>query len=155
MITISEILDAFQHQLLVDADFTAWCLANVGVAPLVQIGESAQSPLGEADAPAVILHPGEYNQGQEAAMFRLTIGVDWLCICEGRTEIDRGVTYTGVNVVDTFGQQIYLALQRVSDNIALSRVSYVLDPVLSYPLFSGGMDIEIDIPNVIGGSIGL
>jgi hypothetical protein len=158
MISIIQILQLFQTALTTDGTFLAWCNANLGAAPLVQVGEDAQDPVGAKDAPAVILVPGpDYPRGQGEETWLLSVGVDWIVKKEGVTTSGRSKTYAGLATVDQFGEEILAALKRAvaSSSVDLSRVGYSIDPILNYPYFEAGMDVEISIPNVIGASISL
>jgi hypothetical protein len=158
MISISQILQLCQTALVTDATFLTWCNTNLGAAPLVQIGEDAQDPVGGKDAPAVILVPGpDYPRGQEEESWRLAIGCDWIIKKEGVSVSGKAKAYLGLTTADAFGEQVLAALVRAvaSSAVSLSRVGYSLDPILNYPYFEAGMDIEIEIPNVIGTEINL
>ncbi len=153
MIKIRNILTTFRDLLLNSSELSNWCSTNYGAEPKIFVGMDKQNPPGKKDAPFVMIRPGAANEGQEVDNFGYKIQVDWALSDDSREENGRAIEYTGQYKLDEMGNLVWDALVAGMDNVTLSSSEYTLEPIEFFPLLVGGMDIDINVPNTIGGEI--
>lgn len=155
MITISDLLTAFQDRLLADTVLTAAFVTETGTEPTVIIGEDARNMPGPDDAPCIAITPGMSRGGQESGEYVYSVSVDWLISDDSVTEGFRSKTYTGLLKSDRLGEEIWRSLCDVSPHIALSDRTFAVAALEQFPLVIGMMDITINVPQLIGAEISL
>lgn len=153
MIKLTDLTSYFRDTLHDDATLNAWSTTNLSANPNILVGIDVKNSPGEKDVPIIAIHPISQKVGEEVNVFSYTILVQTAILKDERTVNGRKKEYTGITLIDEFSDQVWIALKKPANNIALSRQNFAIEKLENYPLFTADMIIEVDVPNLIGGSV--
>lgn len=153
MISVSNLIQTFRDALAADGALTSWCQAQFSEQQKIFVGIDEKNPPGQADCPLVILRPDPASEGLEAGTFVYRLLVDMGIMDETVDVTDNIVEYAGIYKLDHMAGLVWDALVNAQGNLVLGKREYTLEPVKFFPLMLAGLDIEISVPNVIGGEI--
>jgi len=127
-------------------DFKTTLVNDSSIGATIYVGEDARNPLGEDEVPFVVMLPGEYQRGQTANIFAPTIMVEFAI----KDSTISSNEFEGFYTADDTAENIFNALQNDS-SYPVFQISYSIDPVTQFPIFTGGLQVQIEQPNTIGG----
>jgi hypothetical protein len=155
MINVNDILELFATKLAASTALDAWCQTNFGKDLTIFLGVDVREPPGKAFAPFVVLQPGPAQEGDEVSMFSYQVTVDW-CIVQEETTVTGNVRrIKGLELCDDMGRLILDELRPASVNVTLSTWNYTVEQVEFFPMIMAGLDLTLNVPHLIGGSISL
>lgn len=153
MVRVNDILRLYRDRLNADAALEAWAQSNFGTSVSIFVGLDMGNPPGRGQCPLVILRPGTASEGQTVQDFRYRILVDFAVDAETLTESGKLHEYEGVYLVDDMRELVLQALNSASENVFLNQWEYTIEAVEFFPMIVAGFDLELIVPNVMGGTI--
>jgi hypothetical protein len=140
-----------------NAAFNAWCIENFGKQAKIFIGIDEGNPPRQEDCPFVAISCPQRMAGVEADTI-----VYQMIVTFGVTSEDVSIdtngdqTLIGLTLMSQMWEKLWLALVAgFSDNVFLSEEDTTLEGVITFPMFIGASQININIPNLIGAEITL
>lgn len=155
-ISLMDIVDKISATLAADAELTAWADEKYEKAVTILVGLDERNKPGPASCPLILIRPDRQGLGQSVAGMDHRVQIDWAVHDDTVTTTGSVTEYTGVRRVDEMGRLIWDALRGgISGHVAIDQAEYVLETVERFPLLLGGMDITINVPQLIGAEITL
>lgn len=155
-ISLMDIVDKISAVLAADAALIAWANEKYNKALTVLVGMDERNRPGPDACPLILIRPERQDLGQSIGESSHRIQIDWAVFDETVTTTGTVTEYTGVRRVDEMGRLIWDALRSgISNHVAMDQSEYVLETVEKFPLLIGGMDIAINVPQLIGAEITL
>lgn len=155
MINVNDILELFGTKIAASTAIDTWCQTTFGKDLTVFIGVDTREPPGKAHAPFVVLQPGPAQEGDEVSTFSYQVTVDWCLVDEGATVTGNVHRIDGLEKIDVLGRMILEELRPASANVTLSAWNYTVEQVEFFPMIMAGLDLTLNVPHLIGGSISL
>lgn len=155
MINTWDILELFAAKLAASTDLAEWCNTNLGKEPTIFLGIDLRDPPGRDSAPFIVLQPAPAQEGDEVSTFRYLVTVDWCLVEEGSTTTGNVRAMDGPKLAEAMGRLILDELRVASANVTLSSWTYTLEQVEFFPMIMAGLDLTLNVPHLIGGSISL
>lgn len=155
MINVNDILDLFSSKLAATAALDAWCQEKFGKDATIFVGVDLREPPGKAHAPFIVLQPGPAQEGDEVSTFSYQVTVDWCIVAETSTVTGNVRKVDGLALSDELGRIILEALRPASPNVTLSAWNYTIEQIEFFPMIMAGLDLTLNVPHLIGGSISL
>ena len=122
-------------------------LEKINVANIF-IGIDARNPPGEADCPFIVIFPGTIPVGHEITK-NIRLSLDWGVINETITKKGKSTIYNGIFDADSIGIEIVDSLLNLFPDLNIS-IEYEIEGINHFPLMVGGMEINIEMPSIIG-----
>ena len=155
-ISLMDIVDKIVTVLAADAALTAWADAKYDKTVTILVGMDERNRPGPDACPLILIRPERQDLSQSAAEQSHRVQVDWAVFDDTVTTTGTVTEYTGVRRVDEMGRLIWAALQSgISSHVIMDQSEYVLETIEKFPLLLGGMDITINVPQIIGADITL
>jgi hypothetical protein len=155
-ISLMDIVDKISTVLAADAALIAWADAKYDKALTILVGVDQRNRPGPESCPLILIRPERQDLSQSSSEQTHRVQVDWAVFDDTVTTTGTITEYTGVRRVDEMGRLIWAALQSgISAHVAMDQSEYVLETVEAFPLLLGGMDITINVPQLIGADITL
>ena len=156
-ITQSELIDEMIAILKADAPLAAFVAAQYPGDSITYFdGPEGYDPPGENEAPFVSFYREKVNGGEAVSTWSIPLSVE--CgLKDERVETVAADNFrqTGVRNTETYANLIYDAIREgIPCNANIDDASWEIEGT-SYPLFLGYTILTINIPQVIGGVIGL
>ena len=147
MIPIYQCIYAASQQILSSSFISNYCLTNYNKQIKVYIGEDVSNPPTEFDAPFVVLTPPlpAYDVGEGTFERRPGFEMDWGVVAEKRVSNDTStlISYPGIQQSDELGMLLVAEMMDCFESGALQTANYSLDSGTRYPLFEGGVSIQL------------
>ncbi|MDO9584745.1 MAG: hypothetical protein Q7J24_16820 [Desulfomicrobium sp.] len=155
-ISLMDIVDKISAVLAADAELAEWADENFDKTVTILVGLDERNRPGPASCPLILIRPDGQGLGQSSGQIEHRVQIDW-AVHDATVTTAGGITeYTGVRRVDEMGRLIWSALcAGISGHVAMDQAEYVLETVERFPLLLGGMDITINVPQLIGAVITL
>ena len=155
-ISLMDIVDKMTAVLAADAALTDWADDKYDKAVTILIGLDERNRPGPEACPLILIRPDRQDTGQSVTEMKHRVQIDWAVHDDTVTTTGTVTEYTGVRRVDEMGRLIWAALcAGISSHVAMDQAEYVLETVERFPMLLGGMDITINVPQLIGAEITL
>lgn len=155
-ISLMAIVDKMSAVLAADTELAAWVDEKYDKPLTILVGLDERNRPGPDSCPLILIRPESQGLSQSASEQSHRVQVDWAVFDDAVTVAGTVTVYTGVRRVDEMGRLIWDALRSgISSHVAMDQAEYVLETVERFPLLLGGMDITINVPQVIGAEINL
>lgn len=155
-ISLMDVVDKVVTALSTNAALIAWADATYDKTITILVGLDERNRPGPETCPLILVRPESQSLGQGAAEMQHRVQIDWAVYDDATTTSGTVTEYTGVRRIDEMGRLVWDALKAgVSDEVAMDRSEYVLETVERFPMLLGGMDITINVPQLIGAEITL
>lgn len=137
--------------------FNMWCIATFGKLAKIYVGIDESNPPGQENCPFVAISCPQRTAGVEAAESTYQLIITFGLTCESITTDSTGdQTIDGLTLMSEMWEKIWLSLVAgFSDNVHLSEEDTTLEGVITFPLFVGASQVNINIPTIIGAEITL
>lgn len=155
-ISLMDIVDKIVTVLAANAALIAWADDKYGKALTILVGMDERNRPGPESCPLILIRPERQDLSQSSSEQAHRVQVDWAVFDDTVATTGTVTEYTGVRRVDEMGRLIWAALQSgISTHVAMDQSEYVLETIEKFPLLLGGMDITINVPQLIGADITL
>ncbi len=155
-ISLMAIVDKMSAVLASDTDLAAWVDEKYDKTLTILVGLDERNRPGPESCPLILIRPDGQGLGQSSGQIDHRVQIDWAVHDDAVTTTGGVTEYTGVRRVDEMGRLIWDALcSGISSHVAMDQAEYVLETVERFPLLLGGMDITINVPQLIGAEITL
>lgn len=155
-ISLMDIVDKISTVLAADAALIAWADDKYDKVLTILVGMDERNRPGPDACPLILIRPERQDLGQSIGESSHRIQIDWAVFDDTVTTSGTVTEYTGVRRVDEMGRLIWAALcEGISPQVAMDQAEYVLETVEKFPMLLGGMDITINVPQLIGAEINL
>jgi hypothetical protein len=155
-ISLMDVVDKISAVLAADAALAAWADDKYDTTVAILVGMDERNRPGPELCPLILIRPDRQDIGQSVTQMQHRVQIDWAVHDDTVTTAGTVTEYTGVRRVDEMGRLIWDALcSGISDHVAIDQSEYVLEIVENFPMLIGGMDITINVPQLIGAEITL
>jgi len=154
VISNKEIKNFIMDKILADAPIDHFCVANFNRSLLVMSGINEAKPPEAEDYPVFLIDPIDKTIGESNSNFTHQI----LChlVITGDTEplvVGNRIEHTGTDVLEELGDLIIDCLKKNIDaysNLEMFDISFFHNPINAFPHYSGAIEINFEVPNIIG-----
>lgn len=156
-ITQSELIDEMIAILKADAPLAAFIAAQYPTKSITYYdGPEGYTPPGEGNAPFVSFYREKVSAGESVSSWAIPLSVEVGVDDDRVTEVAADhFQQRGVRNVETYANLVYDAIRNgIPCNANIDAAEWEIDGT-QYPLFLGYIILTINIPQVIGGVIGL
>lgn len=148
---VTTVMKKWRDILAADPAVKAFCLSKYGKEPMIFLGNDVRNSPEEDSCPYIMLLPGDKVEGM-LKEYEYQASIGWVIYQEEVTVTGNVVEFNGLTEVDELGQLILKAVNE-GGSVPFKRIDYDIDYMAMQPQYGGRMDIKIEIPFTIGGTI--